>query len=58
MSAVQVFRKNTGGKEEIARIKQFLLFPVFSTLLKNFVPFFFFPNLKIVVCKLFQFGGV
>ena len=31
--------KNTAGKGEIARKKQFLLFPVFSTRLDNFLPF-------------------
>ena len=38
----------TGGKGEIARNEQFLLFP------QRFLPFFI--KLKIVVCKLFQFG--
>ena len=31
--------ENTVGKGEIARIQQFLLFPVFSTHLENFLPF-------------------
>ena len=37
MSAVKVLK--TLGKGEIARYKQFLLFPVFSTRLENFLPF-------------------
>ena len=32
--------KNTVEKGEIARNEQFLLFPVFSTLLDTFLPFF------------------
>ena len=44
----------TVGKGEIARYEQFLLF------LQCFLPFWrlsaFFIKLKIVVCKLFQFG--
>ena len=31
--------ENTVGKGEIAHNKQFLLFPLFSTLLENFLPF-------------------
>ena len=31
--------ENTAGKVEIARNEQFLLFPVFSTHLENFLPF-------------------
>ena len=31
--------ENTVGKGEIARNEQFLLFPVFSTHLENFLPF-------------------
>ena len=31
--------ENTVGKRDIAREEQFLFFPVFSTLLKNFLPF-------------------
>ena len=47
----------TVGKGEIARDEQFLLFPtVFSTLLEASLHFFI--KLKIVVCKLFQFGRV
>ena len=37
--------ENTAGKGEIARNEQFLLFPVFSTLLENFLPFS--SNLKL-----------
>ena len=37
--------ENTVGKGEIARNKQFLLFPVFSTHLDNFLPFS--SNLKL-----------
>ena len=48
--------ENTVGKGEIARNEQFLLFPVFNTHLQNFLPFFI--QFKIVVCNLFQFGGV
>ena len=49
--------ENTVGKGEIARNKQFLLFP------QCLLPFFlsFLPvssNLKIVVCNLFHFGRV
>ena len=47
--------ENTMGKGEIAHNEQFLLFPVFSTRLDNFLPFS--SNLKLtVICKLFQFG--
>ena len=48
--------ENTVGKGEIARNEQFLFFPVFSTLLGEL--FTTFVELKIVVCKLFQFGRV
>ena len=41
----QVFFENTVGKGEIARNEQFLLFPVFSTRLVNFLPFL--SNLKL-----------
>ena len=44
VSALQVFRKQC-GKSEIARNEQFLLFPVFSTHLENFLPFL--SNLKL-----------
>ena len=37
--------ENTVGKGEIARNEQFLLFPVFSTRLDNFLPFS--SNLKL-----------
>ena len=37
--------ENTVGKGEIARNEQFLLFPVFSTCLDNFLPFS--SNLKL-----------
>ena len=37
--------ENTVGKGETARNKQFLLFPVFSILLENFLPFS--SNLKL-----------
>ena len=47
--------ENTVGKGEIARNEQFLLFPVFSTCLENFLPF---SSNEIVVCKIFQFGRV
>ena len=43
------------GKGEIARHEQFLLFPVFYPL-RDLSAFFI--KLKIVVCKLFQFGRV
>ena len=42
--------KNTVGKGEIAHIKQFLLFLHLGELTTIFI------KLKIVVCKLFQFG--
>ena len=45
----------TVGKGEIARHEQFLIFPVFSTLLETSALFI---KLKIVVCELFQFGRV
>ena len=45
----------TLGKGEIARNKQFLLFLVFSTHLKNSAIFITF---EIAVCKLLQFGRV
>ena len=48
--------ENTAGKGEIARNKQFLLFPVFSTHLEKLSAIFI--KFKIVVCKLFQFGRV
>ena len=48
--------ENNVGKGEIARNEQFLLFPVFSTLLETSLPFS--SNLKIVVCKLFEFERV
>ena len=49
--------KNTVGKGEIARNKQFLLFPqCFLPFLRNFLPFFV--QLNIVACKLFQLGRV
>ena len=54
VSAVKVFGKYCRGKREIARNEQFLLFPVFSTILENFPPFS--KKFQIVVCKLFQFG--
>ena len=38
--------ENTKGKGEIARNEQFLLFPVFSTGLENFMPFS--SNLKLL----------
>ena len=37
--------ENTVGKAEIARHKQFLLFPLFSTHLENVLPFL--SNLKV-----------
>ena len=47
--------ENAVGKREIARNEKFLIFPtVFSTRLANFLPFY---QLKIVVCKIFQFEG-
>ena len=48
--------ENTMGKGEVACNKQFLLFPVFSTHLENFLPFFI--EFEIVVWKLFKFGRV
>ena len=44
LSVVKSF-ENTEGKGEIARNEQFLLFPVFSTHLENFLPFL--SNLKL-----------
>ena len=49
-SAVQAFWKHC-GKGEINRHKQFLLFPVFSTLFENFLPFS--SNLKLSSAKSF-----
>ena len=51
--------QNTVGKGEIARNEQFLLFPqCFFPLLENYLPFSFFIKLRIVVCKLCQFGSL
>ena len=44
--------ENTVGKGEIARNEQFLLFPVFSTHLENFLPFS--SNLKLSSVKPFS----
>ena len=46
--------ENTEGKGEIACDKQFLLFPVFSTLLDNFLPFS--PNSKLSSANSFSSG--
>ena len=48
--------ENTVGKGEIARNKQFLLFPVFSNRLENFLPFS--SNLKSSSANSFNFGRV
>ena len=53
VSAVQSF-ENTAGKGEIVLNEKFLLFPVFFYLFGEL--FAIFIKLKIVVCKLFQFG--
>ena len=56
VSAVQVF-ENTVGKGEIARNEQFLLFPqCFLHFLRDLSAMFI--KLRIVVCKLLQFGRV
>ena len=47
--------KSTAGKGEIARNDQFLLFPVFSSHLENFVIFIKF---EILVYKHFHFGRI
>ena len=44
--------ENTVGKGEIARNEQFLLFPVFSTSLNNFLPFS--SNLKLSSANAFN----
>ena len=48
--------KNTAGKGEIARNEQFLLFP--QCFLHFWRTSVIFIRLRIVVCKLFQFGRV
>ena len=47
--------ENTAGKGEIAHNKQFLLFPVFSIVLKNSLPFSFSSKLSSANS---EFGGV
>ena len=44
--------ENTVGKGEIAHNEQFLLFPVFSTLLENCTPFY--SNLKLSSANVFS----
>ena len=48
--------ENTARKGEIARNEQISFATVFSTVVENILPFS--SNLKIVVCKPFQFGRV
>ena len=48
--------ENTVGKGEIARNKQFILFCSVFYLSRDL--FAMFIKFEIVVCKLFQFGGV
>ena len=48
------FFNNTAGKGEIARNKQFLLFPVFSTSFEIFLPFS--SNLKVLPTNSFSLG--
>ena len=57
MSAVQVLKKNTGGKREIDCDEQFLLFScsvfyLYGELYAIFIKF------EIVICLLFEFGRV
>ena len=47
--------ENAVGKGEIARNEQFLLFPVFSTVLDNFLPFS--SNVKLLSAKSSSLGG-
>ena len=47
--------ENTVGKGDIARNEQFLIFPLFSTLLENFLPFS--SNLKLSSANSFNLGG-
>ena len=55
VSAVKVF-VNTVGKGEIARKEQFILFPQFSNLSENVLPFS--SNLKLWSADSFEFGRV
>ena len=48
--------ENTEGKAEIASNEQFLLFPVFSTHFKKYLPFSL--NLKLPSADSFHFGRI